>query len=192
MSAGAATRSIRPVRPLLAFTGLAILACACSDAPQPAAPAESIIDTVEGATDAVAAVQPEGFGLIAARVTESDGSVCDLCLWLAETGDQRRQGLMFVTDLGPADGMAFRYPSPHSGSFWMKNTILPLSIAFYDPQGDRLDAFDMEPCEVESCPRYSTPDDFVVAVEVEQGDLSVLGLTPGSRLELLDVPCDEV
>ena len=38
-----------------------------------------------------------------------------LCLWLAASGEQRSRGLMFVTDLGGADGMAFRYESPHSG-----------------------------------------------------------------------------
>jgi uncharacterized membrane protein (UPF0127 family) len=135
------------------------------------------------------AVQPDGFELVAARVTAPDGEVCELCLWSAVTADQRRRGLMFVTDLGPADGMAFRYPEPHTGRFWMKNTILPLSIAFFAPDGARLGAFDMEPCAADPCLRYGTPEDFLVAVEVPAGRLDELGLVDGSVLELLDAPC---
>lgn len=132
---------------------------------------------------------PEGFDLVAARVIEPDGSTCDLCLWLAETSDQRLRGLMFVTDLGPASGMAFRYERAHTGTFWMKNTVLPLSIAFFAPDGSYMTEFDMEPCTTPTCRRYGTPARFLVAVETPQGGLDELGMVPGSRLELLDGPC---
>jgi uncharacterized membrane protein (UPF0127 family) len=136
-------------------------------------------------------VQPEGFITTQAVVTKADGTTCELCLWLADTSEQRALGLMFATDLGPTDGMAFRYPNPHTGRFWMKNTVLPLSIAFFAPDGSFMGEFDMEPCTTDSCPRYATPRDFLVAVEVAQGDLDAAGLVTGSRLELLDIPCGE-
>ncbi len=135
------------------------------------------------------AVVPEGFELIAARATKADGTICELCMWLAETEDQRGRGLMFVTDLGGADGMVFVYPEPHSGSFWMKNTVTPLSIAFFDAAGTFLDAFDMEPCTADPCPLYPTPSDFTFAVEISQGGLTEAGLGAGSVLELLGMPC---
>lgn len=135
-------------------------------------------------------VTPEGYERVQATISAADGTVCDVCLWLAESAEQRSQGLMFVTDLGPADGMAFVYPVPHSGNFWMKNTLLPLSIAFFDPAGTYLDAFDMEPCTDEPCDLYPTPDDFLVAIETRQGELAELGIGPGSVLELTDLPCD--
>ena len=97
---------------------------------------------------------------------------------------------MFVTDLGAADAMAFRYTDPHTGTFWMKNTVLPLSIAFFAPDGSFVESFDMEPCSTSSCPNYSTPADFLVAVEVPQGGLDELGLVQGSSLRLVDLPCD--
>ena len=50
------------------------------------------------ATSVVDAVVPEGFEQVAATITAADGTVCELCLWLAATGEQRSQGLMFVTD----------------------------------------------------------------------------------------------
>ena len=134
---------------------------------------------------------PEGFASIAAQVTEADGTVCDLCLWLADTDAQRQQGLMFVTDLGGADGMAFRYPSPRTGAFWMKNTVMPLSIGFYGADGAFLGAFDMEPCTADPCPTYPTAPDFLIAIETTQGNLANLGIGPGSTLTLTDLPCAE-
>jgi len=138
----------------------------------------------------VPAVLPEGFDTTRAVVTTAEGDECDVCLWLADTSQQRSRGLMFVTDLGPADGMAFQYPRPHTGNFWMKNTPMPLSIAFFDPAGGFIDSFDMEPCATDACPSYATPRAFSVAVEVPQGELAGFGMVAGSRLELLDVPCD--
>lgn len=135
-------------------------------------------------------VPPEGFVTTAAVATAPDGSTCELCVWLADTADRRSRGLMFVTDLGPADAMAFRYPRPHTGSFWMKNTLLPLSIAFYSPDGVFMEAFDMEPCTSDPCPSYRTPSGFLVAVEAPQGSLDEFGLVEGSTLDLLDLPCD--
>lgn len=143
-----------------------------------------------GATSDV--VVPEGFERVRATVTEPDGTECELCLWLADDNERRRRGLMFVTDLGEADGMAFAYPEPHTGTFWMKNTLLPLSIAFFSPTGEYLDAFDMEPCREEPCRQYPTPSDFLVAIETTRGDLPQLGIGPGSVLDLTDLPCDDV
>lgn len=135
-------------------------------------------------------VVPEGYDLVQATITDADGTECEVCLWLAATDDQRRSGLMFVTDLGAGDGMAFRYPAPRTGNFWMKNTVLPLSIAFFAADGAYLDAFDMEPCTDDPCPTYPTPRDFLIAIETVQGDLPALGIGPGSTLELTELPCE--
>lgn len=145
-------------------------------------------------TDAAAAdlAEPRGFELTAARVSAADGTVCEVCLWLADTVELRNRGLMGVTDLGPADGMAFVYPEPHTTQFWMKDTLLPLSIAFVASNGEFLDSFDMEPCvalDSSDCTRYPTAPDFLVAVETVQGELGSFGMLPGSTLELLDQPC---
>ena len=166
-----------------------------SDAPSPDG---AIVTSVPGPTTGSAGsagsseateVRPERFDTRLARATTPDGSVCEFCVWLADTAPQRSLGLMFVTDLGPAEAMAFRYPEPHTGTFWMKNTVLPLSIAFFAPDGAFLSSFDMEPCESDPCPSYRTPADFSIALEVPQGGLADFGLVAGSTLELLDLPC---
>ena len=133
---------------------------------------------------------PEGFGTTAARVTTVDGEVCDLCVWVADDAAQRGRGLMGVTDLGGLDGMAFVYDEPRTTSFTMRNTLLPLTIVFYGPDGRYLDAFDMEPCEAEPCPSYPTPEGFTVAVEVLQGEDADLAMVQGSVLELLAADCE--
>lgn len=139
--------------------------------------------------DVVPDVVPEGFDRVRATVTKADGETCDVCLWVAETPEQRARGLMFVTDLGNADGMAFVYPAPRTGTFWMKNTVMPLSIAFFGLGGGYLGEFDMEPCTVDPCPRYRTAADFVVAVETNRGELAEVGIGPASSLELTDIAC---
>lgn len=136
-------------------------------------------------------VVPVGFNSSLARVTDSDGTTCEICVWLADSTSKRALGLMNVTDMGVADAMAFVYPEAHTGSFWMKNTIMPLSIAFFASDGDFVDAFDMEPCVTEQCLSYSTPADFLIALEVPQGELTEFGIAPGSTLDLLDLPCEE-
>ncbi|MEZ5256667.1 MAG: DUF192 domain-containing protein [Ilumatobacteraceae bacterium] len=137
---------------------------------------------------------PEGFATITAHLTEPDGSSCTRCLLLADTPALRSQGLMGVTSLGGYDGMAFRYADPVLSRFWMKDTLIPLDIAFYARQeGDgltRLARFEMEPCAAESCPTTGPDEPFVLAVETERGRAEALGFTSTARLELIgDLPC---
>jgi uncharacterized membrane protein (UPF0127 family) len=146
------------------------------------------------ATTAEPPVQPQGFDLAPAEVTLANGEVCALCLWVAETALQRQRGLMEVTDLGVADGMAFVYSDPTNGQFWMRDTPLPLSIAFFADDGRFVSAEDMEPCLTGppgNCTRYSAAGPYVTAIEVPQGGLADLGIRRGSRLELFTGPgCD--
>ena len=101
---------------------------------------------------------------------------------------------MGVTDLGAADGMVFVYDGPASGQFWMRDTPMPLSIAFFADDGSFVSAADMEPCLTgppEDCPATRRRDRTSAAIEVPQGRLAELGIGPGSRLALDTGPgCD--
>lgn len=151
-------------------------------------------DGDEGARDeGDGGVVPEGFGTAAYRVVPpGDGTPCDVCLWVADDGPSRGRGLMEVTDLGGRDGMAFVYDTPTTVRFTMRNTVMPLSIVFYDIDGEYLDAFDMTPCRAEPCPTYPTPAGFTVAIEVPLGGAESLAMVPGSTLEFLGPDCDVV
>ncbi|MEL6892906.1 MAG: DUF192 domain-containing protein [Actinomycetota bacterium] len=142
-----------------------------------------------GEVDAPAGVQPDGFTTVNARITSADGEVCDVCLWLADTADERGRGLMSVTDLGEPVGMLFRFDRPTAGRFFMFGTPMPLSIAWFDADGGHVSQTDMGPCLVDdsaSCERYGADAGYVFAVEMVQGELGVIGIGPGSRLEVLD------
>lgn len=167
---------------------------AASPAPAPTSPASTPVSGAEmPSRTAAAGVAPVGFDLVAARVTAADGATCDVCLWLAATPAARTQGLMGVTDLSGADGMVFRWDEPTSGNFWMRDTPLPLSIAFFDADGSFVSANDMAPCLAPTpdaeCARYDAAGPYQYAVEVALGGLADLLMAPGSRLELLAGGC---
>lgn len=121
------------------------------------------------------------FGEVAFRI---DGGALR-CALLAETTAQHMRGLMGRTDLGGYAGMLFRFRSDTSGGFYMRNTPLPLSIAWFDADGRLVSTADMDPClDQAECPTYRPAGPYRYALEVPQGDLGPLGVRPGSRLEV--------
>ena len=88
-------------------------------------------------------------------------------------------GLMGVTDLPPDAGMLFRFAAPQQGGFWMKNTLIPLSIAFADSQGVIETILEMEPCNADTCPRYRPDTPFQYALEVNRGAFRSAGVEEG-------------
>ncbi len=141
------------------------------------------------ADDAVGdGVRPEGFTTVAAAVTSAEGEVCIVCLWLADVADERSRGLMGVTDLGDAVGMAFVFDAPSEAAFVMIGTPTPLSIAWFDATGGHVSSLDMEPCVEEDpadCERYRAQAAYTVAIEMFQGELDAIGIGAGSTVELL-------
>jgi uncharacterized membrane protein (UPF0127 family) len=143
----------------------------------------------DGTTPSPQGVQPEGFSTVTARLTEVNGEVCEVCVWLADTPEERGRGLMGVTDLGDAAGMVFEFDEATAGSFYMFQTPTPLSIAWFAPGGDHVGSADMAPCldtPAGECPLYSPGAEYDLALEVFEGGLDALGVGPGARLELLD------
>jgi hypothetical protein len=65
-------------------------------------------------------------------------------------------------------------------AFWMKNTLIPLDIAFFSVDGSFVDRLTMEPCNADSCPLYSASGLYRYALEAPAGDLEFA--SPGSKL----------
>ncbi|CAN5285904.1 hypothetical protein BH20ACT24_BH20ACT24_16660 [soil metagenome] len=103
---------------------------------------------------------------------------------IAETPDARATGLMGVRTLAPDAGMVFLFDAPTDGAFWMKGTLLPLSIAFWDADGRIVAMLDMTPCRAEPCPLYSPGHEYVAALEVNRGALSDRGVRIGDLVRL--------
>lgn len=135
-----------------------------------------------------------GFGEVAATVTAPDGETCEVCLLLARTPAQRARGLMEVTDesLGGYDGMLFEFSEDAAGGFWMKDTPMPLSIAWFDAAGAFLSSADMAPCVGGGeCESYPPGAPYRYALEVLQGGLDEVLVGPGATLRLDGTDCAE-
>jgi len=128
-----------------------------------------------------------GFREAVLRVTTASGAVQNFCVLDAVTEAQRQRGLMKVRDrsLGGYDGMAFRFDTDQPGGFYMRNTPMPLSISYVDAGHRVVDSYDMAPCaDRADCPSYPVAQPFRLAIEVPQGGLKRLGLTPGATAEV--------
>jgi uncharacterized membrane protein (UPF0127 family) len=127
----------------------------------------------------------DGFGEVAIAVRDADGQVMGWCVLVAETDEQHQRGLMEVTDLKGYAGMLFVWESDIQAQFYMQNTPMPLSIAWFDPAGQLVSTEDMDPCEtVGDCPLYGAAGPYRFALEVPQGELPGLGVEEGSVLRV--------
>jgi uncharacterized membrane protein (UPF0127 family) len=118
------------------------------------------------------------------QIATADGPVT-VDVEVADDDEERARGLMERTSLADDAGMAFLWEQPVETSFWMKNTLIPLSIAFWDRRGRIIHIEDMEPCREDSCPRYRPDQPFVGALEVNQGFFEEHGAEVGDRVMLL-------
>jgi uncharacterized membrane protein (UPF0127 family) len=114
-------------------------------------------------------------------LTDGEGSREELTVELARTAEERSRGLMFRQELPEDRGMLFVYEEDTNAGFWMKDTSIPLSIAFIAADGKILDIQDMEPLSLEL---HSPPGPYRYALEVNQGWFREHGLAPGDRMEL--------
>ena len=127
-----------------------------------------------------------GFGEVAFRLAGGDGAAPSsgtFCALLAETESQRAKGLMGRRDLAGYDAMVFRFDADSTAGFYMRDVPVPLSIAWFDAAGRFVSSTDMAPCpDQDGCPTYPPAGPYRLALEVLQGGLARLGVTPGSVL----------
>jgi hypothetical protein len=136
---------------LLALVFLAAVVSACSDGVEP-------LPTLDGVSSTTISI---------------DGRV--LVVAVADTAPARHQGLMGVADLGELDGMLFAWEFDTPAAFWMKDTLIPLDIAFFRVDGGFVDRLRMEPCSEDPCPLYSAAYPYRYAIEAPAGDLEFVG-----------------
>ena len=94
--------------------------------------------------------------------------------------DQNRQvGLMNRRSMAQQRGMLFVFPQANTHCMWMRNTLLPLSVAFLDEEGNIINIEDMQPqTENNHCARRPAR----YALEMNLGWFAQRGLKPGTRL----------
>ena len=102
---------------------------------------------------------------------------------VAHTFDTRGQGLMFRKALGPNEGMFFVFPRAEIHCMWMKNTLIPLSVAFVDEKGKIVSISDMQP-QTETSHCAAAPAKF--ALEMPAGWFAKKGIKSGATIQGLE------
>ena len=98
---------------------------------------------------------------------------------VASNYETRARGLMYRKELSPNAGMLFVFPQPAVQCFWMRNTLIPLSIAFIADDGMIIDIVDMTPMTENS---HCSSAPVRLALEMEQGWFAKRGITIGKKI----------
>ena len=107
---------------------------------------------------------------------------------LARTSDEKRTGLMFRRELGENSGMVFVSEREEPMAMWMRNTYVPLSVAFIDKDGRILNIEDMQPQTLDS---HESKGPAKYALEMNLGWFAKRGIKPGDRVQGLEkLPAD--
>ena len=102
-----------------------------------------------------------------------------LQVMVAQTPEQLSTGLMFRKTMGTNDGMLFVFDEPSQQCFWMKNTLLPLSIAFLGDDGTVVNIDDMKPQTLDGhCSKKAVR----YVLEMNQGWFAKRGIKAGSKI----------
>ena len=98
----------------------------------------------------------------------------------------RARGLMGRRQVPAGTGMVFLYPADVAEAYWMKNTLVPLSIAFVAADGRVVSVAEMTPCTADPCPSYAPAGPYRYAVELPAGAFQAAGVGEGDKV----VPTD--
>jgi len=129
---------------------------------------------------AVALTALSGAGYAQGPILELNAGIHVIRAEVANTPQVRAQGLMHRDRLGPNQGMLFVFPDLERPCMWMKNTLIPLSVAFLDEKGAIINVEDMAPLtETSHCAK--APARF--ALEMGLGWFKAHGALPRSRIQ---------
>ncbi len=182
------SRSIWQTRFLVLLLGSIVLLAGCgAPAVAEAPPVETDLPAVP-----VATLPPTVLPTAAAAPATSGLPVIPLSIGthtlraeVASTSAQRAHGLMFRTELADDQGMLFVFADDQRRTFWMKNTPLPLSIAYIDAERRIVNILDMQPLD-ESIYPSAAPARY--ALEVNQGWFAERGIVAGDLVEFVLPP----
>ena len=116
-------------------------------------------------------------------IISSDGTRTEVEVEIADDQAEQQRGLMERTELAENTGMLFVFDREERRSFWMRNTLIPLSIAYIDSEGRIVDIQDMEPRD-DIPPNYVSAEPAQYALEVNQGFFDERGIEVGDEVEL--------
>ncbi len=120
------------------------------------------------------------------RLEPGDGDPVTVRLEVAADPATRARGLMEREQVPEGTGMVFLYPADVAEAFWMKNTLVPLSIAFVAADGRVVSVAEMTPCRADPCRSYAPAGPYRYAVELAAGSFGAAGVGPGDKVVPVD------
>lgn len=112
-----------------------------------------------------------------------DGNRYSFHVEIADDADERAQGLMGRSTLAQNKGMLFIFPEEDIRTFWMKDTLIPLDILFFDASGMLVSHAKMMPCSQDPCPSFTSSAPALTALEVNAEVADMLHVGAGWKLE---------
>jgi uncharacterized protein len=119
---------------------------------------------------------------VAYRLEPAGGRPVTVRLEVAADPAARARGLMGRTEVPEGTGMVFLYPRDVAEAYWMKNTLVPLSIAFVAADGRVVSVAAMTPCTADPCPSYPPAGPYRYAVELPAGAFEAAGVAAGDKV----------
>ena len=127
-----------------------------------------------------------GAPTVAYRLEPAEGRPVTVRLEVAADPASRARGLMGRRKLPQGTGMVFLYPADVTEAYWMKDTLVPLSIAFVAADGRVVSVAEMTPCAADPCPSWAPAGPYRYAVELAGGAFGAAGVGKGAKV----VPAD--
>lgn len=104
---------------------------------------------------------------------------------IAATRAEQARGLMFRKSLAPDRGMLFIYKRPQPAAYWMKNTLIPLDILYFDANRRLVSVqWDVPPCKADPCPLYPSHMPARYVLEIPAGTTRRIGVKMGDELKI--------
>lgn len=166
-------------RPLLVLLLLCLSMTGChNDASTPTSPPQPENSAAQTKTVVFPSSQPEPLATyFPLAVGEREAQV-----QLALTPKERETGLMYRDRMGEHQGMIFVFPQAEARRFWMRNTYIPLDIAYIRPDGVIAEIHAMQPLDESGTPSRSR--DIQFALEMNQGWFEAYQIKPGDAIDL--------
>ncbi len=167
----------------------------CGEEEKGGAPSENTSETIASSGPTVVtettASAPDETATVA-LIPSGGGERVEVEVEIADDIFEVTRGLMYRTELAEDQGMLFVFSDEQQRSFWMKNTFIPLSIAYIDSEGRIVDIQKMEPVNNgqnvpdAELPRYVSAEPAMYALEVNQGFYEERGIEVGDTAEIPD------
>lgn len=126
----------------------------------------------------------DGYTRVPFELVSADGDTVDLQVEIADEPEELKAGLMHREVLAEKHGMLFVFQGEYPLKFWMKNTIIPLDVIYFNSNNEYVSHATMQPCTEDPCPDYLAKAPSQYALEVPAGSVETWNVGDGWKFVL--------